>query len=311
MESQIIKLTAQKYGFDLCGIAKPEPLSLEKDRFVKAITENYHAQKPYLERDIDKRFNPELVLEHCKSVIVCGFNYYMGEGRKEQGEGYRVSKYAQIKDYHLFMKEKLENLAYVLQEKYGACNYKATIDSSGISEKSWAVKSGIGYYGKNGIIQTQFGSFVFLGILLIDKEVDRYDTPNQNNCGNCCICMETCPTHAIAKPYYVDCNRCITNILQNKNETDFSHMAKYSWLIACDECQNMCPNNAHATINTEAVALRAAFVAHQNEILSQLTPESFERYFKDTILYQYKYEGLKKRVEEIGRYDAGVSSLCV
>jgi epoxyqueuosine reductase len=173
------------------------------------------------------------------------------------------------------------------------------LDSSAISEKAWAVKAGIGYYGKNGVIQTPFGSFVFLGSLLIDKEIDIYDTPNQKSCGDCGKCINSCPVKAIVAPYYVDCNQCITNINYNKSETDFTRIAKYGWLIACDECQNICPNNADAPVNEEAVKLRAAFVENQNEILDNLTPESFEKFFKDTVIYQFKYEGLKKRLEEI------------
>ena len=309
LSSIIIKQTAQQHGFSLCGMAKSFPLRLEKERFENALAQNFHAQKAYLERDIEKRFSPELLLKDCKSVIVCGFNYNTeNEKNVEECRGvarnapnrYKISKYAQIKDYHVFMKEKLEGVAQRLKEKYGDFNYKTTVDSSSISEKAWAVQAGIGYYGKNGTIQTSLGSFIFIGILLIDKEVDEYDTPNLNTCGNCNRCMSSCPTEAIPLPYYVDCNRCITNIVQNKKETDFKRVAKYGWLIACDECQNVCPHNAHAPVNAEAVAMRASFVENQNEILETLTPESFERYFKDTVIYQFKYEGLKKRIEDFG-----------
>jgi epoxyqueuosine reductase len=173
------------------------------------------------------------------------------------------------------------------------------VDSSNISEKAWAVQSGVGYYGKNGIIQTSAGSFVFLGILLIDKEVNMYDTPNQNSCGGCCRCIKACPTQAIAAPYYIDCNQCITAITTNKKETDFTRIAQYGWLIGCDICQNVCPNNVHAPVNEEAIAMQSAFLNNKEEIFSTLTPDSFEHYFKDTAIYQLKYEGLKQRLDEI------------
>ena len=315
LQAQIIKQLAYKQGFALCGIAKAEPLFIEKERFEKALAQNFHAKKAYFERDIERRFHPELLIENCKSVVVCGFNYNMQKSRKAEeqksrkylepltlssGMRHAVSQYAQIKDYHVFMKEKLEALAQNLHEKYGIFNYKTTVDSSTISEKAWAVKSGIGYYGKNGVIQTQFGSFVFLGCLLIDKELDTYDTPNQKTCGNCNTCMERCPTNAIVAPYYVDCNRCISNINLNKNETDFSDIAKYGWLVGCDECQNVYPNNAKAPVNEDAMKLRASFVENQNEILENLTPETFEKYFKDTAIYKLGFEGLRRRCEVRG-----------
>ncbi|MCL2290169.1 MAG: tRNA epoxyqueuosine(34) reductase QueG [Bacteroidetes bacterium] len=319
IQSEIIKQIAHNCGFSLCGIAKSEPLTIEKERFEKALAQNFHAKKPYLERDIDKRFHPELLLENCKSVIVCGFNYNMRDAVCDtrcavcgvrcatvgaqnlvpsKTDTRKISQYAQIKDYHVFMKEKMEKLAQRLQEEYGAFNYKTTIDSSAISEKAWAVQTGIGYYGKNGIIQTSVGSFIFLGTLLIDKEVDEYDAPNQNSCKNCSKCIAACPTNAIVDPYYVDCNQCITHITLNKNETDFTRVAKYGWLIACDVCQNVCPNNANAPINEEAMARQVSFLENKDEIFDTLTPESFEDNFKSTILYQFKYEGLKKRLED-------------
>jgi len=302
--SQLIKQNAKNCGFNLCGITKPLPLKLEKERFEKSLSQNFHAKKEYLERDIDKRFHPELLLENCKSVIVCGFNYNIENcmcGMRYEvcgNDKFKISQYAQIKDYHIFMKEKLGMLAQSLQEKYGDFNYKTTTDSSVISEKAYAVQAGIGYYGKNGIIQTPIGSFVFLGTLLIDKEVDQYDEPDKNSCGNCGKCMAACPTKAIVAPYYVDCNRCITHITLNKKETDFSRIAQYGWLIACDACQNICPNNLHAPVNEEAVQLRASFLYNKDEIFKNLTPESFDHYFKNTVIYQFKYEGLKKRMED-------------
>jgi len=308
LPSEIIKQTAQNYGFALCGIANAEPLSIEKERFEKALSQNLHAHKTYLERDIDKRFYPKLLLENCKSVVVCGYNYNMEKSRKAEEQKSRkaeeqkgetlISQYAQIKDYHVFMKEKLEALAQDLQKQYGFFNFKTTVDSSAIAEKAWAVQAGIGYYGKNGVIQTQFGSFVFLGCLLMDIVVDGYDTPNRSCCGDCGKCITGCPTNAIVAPYCVDSNRCISNINLNKSETDFTRIAEYGWLVGCDECQNVCPNNVNAPINEEAVALQALFVNNQKEILDNLTPESFTKYFKNTAIEKFKYEGLKKRLDD-------------
>ena len=268
MNAQTIKHLAQTCGFSLCGIAQAEPLIAEKERFEKALAQNFHDQKAYLERNVEKRFHPGLLLEGCRSVVVCGFNYYMGNRggvmhyapndntHAPTDNNFKISRYAQVEDYHIFMKEKLEALARHLQEKYGNFHYKTTVDSSAISEKAWAVRTGIGYYGKNGIIQTSLGSFIFLGILLIDKEVDQYDEPNSKTCGNCSKCITSCPTRAIVNPYYVDCNQCISHINLNKKETDFWRIAQYGWIKGCDICQEACPNNLRAPVNAEAVAIK-------------------------------------------------------
>jgi len=308
-QSEIIKQEARKCGFDLCGIAPTKLLKLEKERFEKALARNYHAKKTYLERDINKRFDPESLLKNCKSVIVCGFNYNMQKPetidkpllvKKKLSpiKEYKISQFAQIIDYHIFIKEKLEDMACGLQEKFGFFHYKTTVDSSSISEKAWAVEVGLGYYGKNGIIQTALGSFVFLGILLIDKEVDTYNEANQNSCGDCCKCLTACPTKAIVAPYYVDCNQCIASINVLKKANSFTQIAKYGWIIGCDECQNVCPNNLYAPINKEAVAMRLSFMENKNKIFYSLTAVSFDNYFKNTVIYPLKYEGLKVRLND-------------
>ena len=280
MNAQTIKLLAQDCGFSLCGIAKAEPLIAEKEWFEKALAQNFHDGKPYLERDVEKRFNPTMLLEGCRSVVVCGFNYYTGEkaeSRKQKAEkenaeecrdvacyvphyvqdpNFKTARYAQIEDYHIFMKEKLEMLARHLQEQYGNFNYKTTVDTSAISEKAWAVRAGVGYYGKNGVLQTTIGSFIFLGLLLIDKEVDQYDEPNRKTCGNCNKCITACPTQALVNPYYVDCTQCISHINLNKKETDFLRIAQYGWIKGCDVCQEVCPNNLHVPVNPDAVAIK-------------------------------------------------------
>ena len=274
MNAQTIKHLAQTCGFSLCGIAKAEPLTAEKEWFEKALTQNFHDGKAYLERDVEKRFNPEMLLEGCKSVVVCGFNYFTGNRRgvtcyapndknyapndnnHVQNPNFKIARYAQVEDYHIFMREKLEMLAQCLQEQYGNFIYKTTVDSSAISEKAWAVRAGIGYYGKNGIIQTSLGSFIFLGILLINKEVDQYDNPNTKTCGNCNKCITACPTQAIVNPYYVDCNQCISHINLNKKETDFWRISQYGWIQGCDICQEVCPNNLRAQVNADAAAIK-------------------------------------------------------
>lgn len=301
ISTKSIKNFAKSVGFSLCGIAKAKPLFIEKERFEKALSQNLHARKPYLEREIEKRFNPELMLENCKSVIVCMFHYDANNGDSGMGKFWNrtISKYAQIKDYHIFMKDKLEKLAQNICVEFGKFQYKTTVDSSGISEKSWAVQAGLGYFGKNGIIQTTLGSYLYIGTLLIDKEVDNYDEPNLGSCGSCSLCIQKCPTKAIITPFCVDSNRCISNINLSKQTTDFSAIKNFGWLEGCDICQQICPNNAQILPNPEATALKAKFLQLTPEKLRNLTKEEFEFSFSETAIYQLKYEGFMKRVSEI------------
>ncbi|MFX5207146.1 hypothetical protein ABTC99_21025, partial [Acinetobacter baumannii] len=67
-----------------------------------------------------------------------------------------------------------------------------------VLERTWAVKSGLGWIGKNGnlITKTQ-GSFLFIATLIVDIELVYDDPFTKDYCGTCTKCIDHCPTEAI------------------------------------------------------------------------------------------------------------------
>ena len=64
----------------------------------------------------------------------------------------QVAIYEQnVRDYHQLVVEQLEKMVTLIKGKNNQFNYKISVDSGRISEKNWAVKAGLGYYGKNGV----------------------------------------------------------------------------------------------------------------------------------------------------------------
>ncbi len=107
-----------------------------------------------------------------------------------------------------------------------------------VSHKPIAVAAGLGKMGLHrNVIHPVFGSFVLLNTVLIDTEVDKYNTPLEYNpCLDCKICSTACPTGAIGPDGFFNPINCLThtyrelvggftdwveNIADSKNATEY------------------------------------------------------------------------------------------
>ena len=73
--SEKIRCRAYELGFDLCGIAACHPMSEHYEAFQKWLDAGYDGGLEYLHRNAEKRFDPTLLYEQARSVIVCGVSY--------------------------------------------------------------------------------------------------------------------------------------------------------------------------------------------------------------------------------------------
>lgn len=296
-----IKKIAFSLGFSDCGIAKALPLQEEKQYFTSMIDDGAHATLTFLERDIDVRFSPELLLPGCKSVIVFLYNYLT---EKKIEADYKIAKYSYIHDYHYLIKDKLKIIVDKISQSYPDSHCKTTVDTSSISEKNWAVKAGVGYIGKNSLLQTDHGSFVLIGTILTDIVFD-YDTENARSCGTCSRCMDACPVQAISKPYQVDVRRCISfQTIENKVPSDNSE-STYQWVYGCDMCQDICPNNINCKPNPDTLDKISLFLHFKNSDFENLTKEVFDSWFKDSCVKRRKYDQFMERVNKVKKELSG------
>lgn len=290
VSSQFIKKTAKSSGFSYCGIAENKEIPLAKLHFINAISKGYHDQMRYLERDVEGRFAPETLLPDCKSVIVCLFNYNSG---KELQSSYKISKYAFVKDYHVLVEEHLQKVVTKLKQEYPHIKYKCTVDTSKISEKNWAVTAGLGHYGKNGVLITPQGSYFFIGLILLDQEVDFYDEPNlEQGCGSCTICLDNCPTKAIVTPYVINAQKCLSYQTNSNKKPDFDLIQEHGWIFGCDVCQDICPKNKKSVVSELAVSNSSLFLHFEDEDFEKLTKEECNLYFEGSPISEKDYEKL-------------------
>ena len=246
--SELIKTRAAELGFDACGISRAKPLEEDRDRLLGWLKEGYHGTMGYLSNHFEKRVNPALLVEGSKSVISVLLNYYTDQ-IQEDPEAPKISMYALGNDYHEVLKAKLFTLLDFIRTDLAPCEGRAFVDSAPLLEKALAKEAGLGWVGKNSLlIHPRMGSFVFIGELVVDLELE-YDEPFGNSlCGSCTRCMDSCPTGAIIAPSVLDARKCISYLtIETKEDIPESLVGNLSnCLIGCDICQQVCPWNSKA-----------------------------------------------------------------
>lgn len=98
-----------------------------------------------------------------------------------------------------------------------------------------------GFVGKNNMINTQVnGCRVNIGIIVTNAPLlggdYRYDTYDENKCGECSLCEKFCPAEALKGGKYCK-EKCYSYIENSNNQLKFS---KYS-RMKCDMCMRVCP----------------------------------------------------------------------
>lgn len=298
--SSLIKVKALELGFSDVGISKAEKLEGYEEQYRKWLKAGYNAQMEYMERNIEKRVDPTILVEGAKSVISLLISYYPKE--QQPLDIPQISKYAYGTDYHFVVKDKMTILWDFIKEHYPTLEGRIFVDSAPVPDKLWAVKSGLGWIGKNScLINREIGSFVFISELIVNIELE-YDKPYRSNyCGSCTKCIDACPTDAIVQPGIIDSNRCISyQTIENKSDTIPEELkGKFSnRLFGCDICQDVCPwNKKPITTLVNEFAPTKELISLDFEAWQKMQKEEFNRLFKKSPLKRAKFEGLKRNLE--------------
>lgn len=301
ISNQRIVELATKVGFDACGVCAATELVEEKEHFRSWISQNYHAEMAYMARNFEMRMNPALIVPNAKSVISVLLSYKREEISIVKIPP-KISRYAVGSDYHVVIKSMLFDLMNKIRVEFGDVNGRAFVDSAPVLERTWAVKSGLGWIGKNSnLINPTLGSYVFIGELIVDVEIEPTNVQIPNRCGNCTQCMDACPSGAIISSKVIDANKCISyiNIEKKTTLTEQEYSMLNGWCFGCDICQEACPWNKKAAIKNHPQL--------QNERLNELLPEQlagmseteFGDLFAETPLMRAGYEKVMMAVKSI------------
>ena len=295
-----VKQTAAQLGFDYCGIAKAEKLNDEARRLESWLNKGFNGSMSYMNNYFDLRIDPSKLVPGAKSVITLLLNYFPAEQQKTGVP--RISKYAYGKDYHEVIREKLKSFFQTLQQNIGEINGRGFTDSAPVLERSWAVKSGLGWVGKNGnLITKNQGSFFFIATLITDLELEPDDLFTKDYCGTCTKCIDSCPTEAILPNKVIDGSKCISYFTIELKDllipTDMKGKFENN-MFGCDICQDVCPWNRFSKPTNEAefTPLNEVLNFSKND-WEELTEESFKIIFRKSPLKRSKFEGIKRNLK--------------
>ncbi len=294
-----IKQKAEEIGFQKIGIVRAAQLVEEGAHFNAWLTRGFHGEMSWLEREPDKRSDPRLLFPEARSVIVVLLNYYTDSQHEENSEKGKLSRYAWGDDYHDVVSGKLKELLAWIKSENPDAEGKACVDTAPIMDKAWAVRAGLGWLGKHSnLITTELGSWVFIGEILLNLELD-YDTQIvEDHCGTCTACIDACPTNAIVEPYIVDSQKCISYAtIELRDEKLPSEITanQQGWLYGCDICQDVCPWNRFETSTNETrFEPRSGETSLDLASLAKMNHEEYIERFRHSAIKRTKLTGLKR-----------------
>ena len=239
-----IKAYCDTLGLDLVGFVKCREFSELREFYMKR--KELNIENTFEENDIDKRINQKHYMEEGKTIITIAFPYLFDANYKDNG----LSLYTRGEDYHKILKIYLDKLCMFISEELKG-NALSFVDSNTLPERYIAYLGKIGFIGKNNLLITKkYGSYVFLGEVIMDLEVEDYDDNHITfddilkfkECVDCRICYDKCPTKAINNNLK-NSNICLSYITQQKEIEDKWFALLNGRVFGCDTCQKFCPHN--------------------------------------------------------------------
>jgi epoxyqueuosine reductase len=299
-----IRERALELGFDKVGIVPAAPLDFERARLEEWLERGYHGEMGWMARDTERRTDPRQVFPAARSVVVVALNYFTPHAHDADPAHGKISRYAWGDDYHDVVGGKLKELLAWIKAECPEAEGKTCVDIQPLMDKAWGVRAGLGWIGKHtNLITREYGSWVFLGELLLNLELQYDSTPSEDHCGTCTLCLEACPTGAITEPYVVDSNRCISyaTIELRAPEIPAPLAANLEgWLYGCDICQDVCPWNRFEQPTTETrFEPREGQVSADLSDLLALTPDAYAARFRRSAIKRAKLHGLQRNARAL------------
>ncbi|GAA0092279.1 tRNA epoxyqueuosine(34) reductase QueG [Paraclostridium bifermentans] len=277
MNKNKLKEFCKSIGINCVGIAGVGPYhdleNIIKDRTKKDFITGME------ETSIEKRINPRASMENAESIIVCAFPYFV-----EDVVDSNLSKYCYGMDYHIVVREKLQQIADYIDSEIEGFQYMIFADNGPLVDRYLASVSGIGYYGiNNNIITDEYGSFVFIGYI-INNYYFESDKKSEKSCAKCGKCITSCPGKAILGDFEMNPKKCLSYITQKKedlSEDEKIALKNNKKIFGCDICQDVCPHNISIS-KTNIKEFKEELIYNlKGEEINNISNKEFRRKYKE------------------------------
>ena len=287
LNSKELKAQALRLGFVACGVAPAEPVQdWYAHHFRKWLQLGFQADMDYMQGHVEMRLNPTLLHPGVKSIISLALNYMPAS----QQPG--ISLYAQGKDYHDVMRDRLRQLM-----QQAGLQGRCFVDTAPVLERYWAWRCGVGEFCRNGLIAVPgYGPTVFLGEIFAEQGVDCYDEPFSQPTAEYAGWESLCPA---LTPDGLDARLCLSyQTIENRGELPQDIHLKRTF-YGCDKCLRACPQfqESHPTTE-EAFQPSAELLGMQESDWRSLTIEQYQALFRGSAVKRAKYEGLIRNIQK-------------
>ena len=239
LSAEAVRAAARASRFSLVGLAPAEALDPAPLR--AWLDAGYAADMKWMGERLGERLDPRNVLPGAKTVVALAIGYHRpGEADSD------FARYARGRDYHYAHRDRMKVLRKKLLALAPGVETYACVDTGVAMEKVWAARAGLGWIGKNGcLINPIHGSWLTLSVMFIDRAVDATDDAHEDRCGDCALCLRSCPTKAFPSPRVVDANKCLAyQSIENEGIVpEPMRRAFRGRTFGCDVCQDVCPFN--------------------------------------------------------------------
>ncbi len=236
-------------GFDAFAVMPAKRIEYMLPILREAQAENRYPD--FVDPEIEKRIDPRNLQRSARSIVSLAVSYFTGSPGACPPLHGTVSRSAWGVDYHQVLGERMNKVIGFLKEHFGASRCTKAVDTTFLIDRALAVEAGLGYPGRNcAVYVPPFGSWVFLGEILVDVELPPTKTKQQDNWAcpqGCALCVQACPTGALFAPGKIQPKRCISYLTQMSGPIPLELRDKIGGkLWGCDICQQVCPVNQTA-----------------------------------------------------------------
>ena len=284
---------AKELGFIAVGFSKPQK-PIHFDFFLSWLHHAEIGDMTYLKRNTGLRKDPRRLLDGLHTIISLAYPY--PASKPSTPDGYTASRYStpEQEDYHHRLRRLGKQLCTYIREMFPESNSRVCVDSAPILERSFAVTSGIGFFGKNNmLIVPGYGSYCFLIEILTTGQFSIASVREmESRCGSCTRCIDTCPTGALNAPFCIDVSQCLSYLtIEAKHDIDRKMAKKMgNTFFGCDVCQEVCPFNKQ---DAPIVSMPPA------DTIMRMKEPDFKRAFGKTAFERAGLEKLKSNIKAL------------